>query len=134
MKRLTVGTLLWKKSTSCKRRIEEQDRCTGVVENVGQLMGRQPEVQREQNGSGFQHAVVGLQEPVAIQTEKRNPLARLNTALAQRARETAHTNRKLRISEALISTNDSSMIRILPFGVPWKSYGRKWNVHDVFHK
>lgn len=70
---------------------------------------------------------------MAIQTEKRNTLARLDTALAQRARETAHANRKLRISEALISTNDSSMIRILLFGVPWKSYGRKWNVHDVFH-
>src|ERR1700722_2424459 len=38
----------------------KENRRGGVIQNVGQLFGREPDIQREQNSAGFQNAVVSL--------------------------------------------------------------------------
>ena len=48
-----------------------------------------------------------LEQPVTIEAEERDAISRLHAALAGRGRETAHSFRKLRVSERLVVFDDS---------------------------
>jgi hypothetical protein len=69
-------------------------------------------IQRQQNRPGFENTVIRLQETMAIQTEKCDPVTPTYSRIAQSACQTARALREFRVGEALLPADYGSF--------PWK--------------
>ena len=94
-------------------------------------MGRQPDIQGEQDGAGIKNAVVGLEQAVAVHAEEGDAITGLHTRCAQSASEASGAFRKLSISEAQLAANDRSPARILLLGVAQTAQRCERYVHGV---
>ncbi len=61
-----------------ERRVADEHRGAAVVELSAQLGRREADVEREQHRAGEQHAVVGLEQLVAVAAEPRDAVARMD--------------------------------------------------------
>ena len=111
--------------------LDEQSSDAGVVENVAQFAGREPDVQRKQYSAGFQYSVIRLQQAMTIATKERDALARLNASLTQSARQATGSLGQLRVRETIVIAHDRGAARILLRRVPQKTQRREWNIHGV---
>ena len=55
--------------------VEEHDLRARVIEDVRDLVGRQPDVDGVEDGTGLEHAEVGLEEVVGVVGDERHPVA-----------------------------------------------------------
>src|SRR5207245_11166310 len=104
---------------------------SGIIQEVGELMRRKPDVQRKQYCARFRDAIVGLQQAMAIHAQEGDAVAGLDAGLAQSARKTANTLGKLRICKPLVSAHDCGFARVLLLCIAQKAYGCKWDVHGL---
>jgi hypothetical protein len=92
-------------------------------------MGREPDIQGEQNRTSVENAVVGFEQAMAVHAEEGDSIAGLHAGCAQRARQQCGTLRKFRVRESQIAANDSSSARKLLFRVSQTSKWCERNIH-----
>ena len=67
---------------------------------------------------------------MAVEAQKRDPVARLHSGFPKNSSQTARPFGKLRVSEALVSTDNSRLARVLLFGVTQEANWSERNIHD----
>jgi hypothetical protein len=83
---------------------------TGVVEDVGDLVRGEPDVDRVQHRSGLQDAVVGLQEVVRVVGDERHSIAGLDPQPVQRVRQPMRALRIGAVRELLLAIDDADLV------------------------
>jgi hypothetical protein len=88
-----------------------------IIQNVGQFIGRKSDVERQQNRTSLQHSVICFEKSVAIEAEKRHPIARLHTCISQGAGKAHRPLGELRIGVPERTANDSRFAGELSLGI-----------------
>ena len=70
-----------------QRLVDDEEPRAGVVEDVRDLLGHQPRVDRDEHGAGSRHAEVRLEQLVNVRGEERDAVAVRDPALLERDRE-----------------------------------------------
>ena len=70
-----------------QRVVDEDDLVLGVVDDVGQLLLEQADVERVQHRAGAGHREVQLEVALVVPGERADAVARLHAEPAERARE-----------------------------------------------
>src|SRR5205085_10268652 len=100
-----------------------------IVQDVGELLRSEANVQRQKDRAAFDDAIVGFQQAVTIGAQKGHAIARLNSGLSQSASKPRNTLGKLSIGKPLFSTDDGGPLWILLRGVAKKANCCQGNVH-----
>ena len=128
----TEGISLRNDSAKPKKLLfHEKDCRPGVIEDVAQLVGCKPDVQRQQNGAGFQNPVIRFQQAVTIAAEECHSIAGLDAGLAQRARQAADPLAELSVRVSVVIADDRGPAGKLLLGVSQETQRREWNIHGV---
>jgi hypothetical protein len=80
-------------------RVDEEEPRPRVTEDVGDLAGVEPRVDRDQHTAREPHPEVGLEQRRHVGREERDPIAGAEPRRAQRRREPAHALAQLRVGE-----------------------------------
>ena len=89
-----------------QRLVDDEDPRAGVLEDVGDLLGHEPGVDRDEHGAGARHAEVRLEQLVDVRGEERDPVAVRDPALLERDREPPHPLAHLRPREPTLAVDD----------------------------
>ena len=111
---------------------DEERGGAGIVEDVAEFAGREADIERKQNGAGFEDAVIRFEQAMAIAAEESDAIAGLNASLAQSTGETADSFGHLRVGEAVVIADDGGAARILLRRVTQETQWREWNIHGLF--
>ena len=106
--------------------LDEKNCGLGIVQDVAQFVRREPDIQRQQNRSRFQNAVIRFQQAVAIGAEEGDAIAGAHCRLAQRSRETPGAFGELRVRKTFVVADDRGSARILLFRVTKKAQRCEW--------
>src|SRR5689334_5913216 len=109
--------------------LKKQHTRAGIIQDVGEFLGREADVERQQDSAGFDNAIVGFQQPMTVGAEERHAVPRLNSSFSQGACKAAHSFGKLGIGKARFSANDSGPVWRLLLGVAKKTNRRQRNIH-----
>ena len=93
-----------------QRRVDDEQPRPGVLEDVADLVRHQSRVDRDEHGTCPGHAVVRLQQLVAVRREERDPVAFLDPALLERRRQPARALTKLRPGQPFVTVDDGGAI------------------------
>jgi hypothetical protein len=115
---------------SKKLLFNEENSCARVVQNISEFSWCEPDVQWQQNRSGFQNSVVGFEQAVAIGAEESDAVARQDAGLAQSPRKKASAIGKFRVRKAVPIADHRGSARVLLLRVAKEAQRRKGNVHD----
>ena len=63
--------------------IKAQHARSGVVQDIGEFLGAQPDIERQQDRADLRHAVVGLEQAVTIKAQVGHAVGRLQAQLQQ---------------------------------------------------
>ena len=80
--------------------------CATVIDDVGKIGRRQPEVDRHDDGADLRHGVVALQMAMCVGGNVGHPVARLNAKGLQGGRPAIAALEELGIGEAQITVNN----------------------------
>ena len=89
-----------------QRLVDDEDARAGVLEDVGDLVGHEPRVDRDEHGAGAWHAEVRLEQLVDVRREERDPVAARDPALLERDGEPPHPLAHFRPGEAALAVDD----------------------------
>ncbi len=109
--------------------VEEHDLRTGMAEDVGDLLGREPDVDRVQDRAGLEHAVVGLEQLVGVVGDEADSVARLDTQFDQRVRQAMGSLAELAVREATVTVDDADSLAVVRLGPVTELENRKGNEH-----
>jgi hypothetical protein len=114
-----------------QRLFDEQESGPGIVEDEGQFGRREPDVEGQKDAIGFEHAVVRLEQPVAVGTEERHAVATPRPFCTKSAGQPGGAIGELGVHEALVAANDCQIVGELLGGVAETPNRRKRHVHVV---
>ena len=86
-------------------------------------------IERQQDGPGLEDSKVGLQQAMTIHAEKGDPIPRLHSGRAQRARQPGRAIGELCIGESLVLANHRRLAWKLLFRITEEADGRERNIH-----
>src|SRR5208283_3588343 len=110
---------------------DEEGSGAGIVEDVAEFCWSKTDVERKQNGAGFEHAVIGFEQAMAIAAEKRYAIAGFDPGLAQRAGKTADSFSHLRVGVAVVIADGGRAAGILLRRVTQETQWSEWNIHGL---
>ena len=90
--------------------LEEDDLRAGVVEDVGDLVGCQADVDRVEHGARLDDAVVRLQQLVGVVGQERHPLARLDAEPEQGVGQAVRSFGVFPVGELPIAVDDPDSV------------------------
>ena len=89
-----------------QRLLHEQESCPGIVEDVGQFGRSEPDVEGQEDAVRFEHAVVRLEQAVAVGAEERHPVATLHPFRTKCAGQARGAIGELGVGEPLVAADD----------------------------
>ena len=108
---------------------EEENLRFGIVENISKLLRCKADIQRQQNRPSLKHPVVRFQQSMAIRTEERHPVPRLDSHSPQASSQAPRSLGKFRVGESLVVAHHGRIPGKLFFRIPQAPKRRKWDVH-----
>ena len=90
--------------------MEEDDLRGGVVEDVRDLVRREPDVDRVEDGARLDDAVVGLEQVVGVEGDERHPVAGLDAELDERVGQPVRPIAECAVGELLVPVDDTDLV------------------------
>lgn len=113
-------------------RVDQHHPITGMVDRVGELLGREPVVPGVQHRAHARHCEVGLQVPAGVPGQAEHSVARADAEIAQHGDEPTHPVTELGVGEPLVAgrrPGDHLPVGEDPFGAPEQPRHQQLPVH-----
>ncbi len=81
-----------------------------MVEDVGDLVGREPDVDRVEDRTGLEHAVVGLEEVMGVVGDERDPVAGFDPEPGERVGQAMRPLAERPVGELLLAVDDADLV------------------------
>ena len=96
-----------------------------VSQDVGEVLARQPVIDRDEHGPDLRHGVEGLQLRVRVRADRRDTVARPDPQAQQRLGPAVTAIEELRVGQAQVAIDDGLATGIEPARPPCELQGRE---------
>ena len=93
-----------------QRLLHEQESRSGIVEDVGQFGRSEPDVEGQQDAVRLEHAVVRLEQTVAVGAEERHAVAAPGPLRPECAGQPGRAIGELGVGESLVAADDRQIV------------------------
>ena len=90
--------------------VDEDDLRRRMAEDVLDLVRRQPDVDRVEDGPGLDHAVVRLEQVVGVEGDERDAIAARDPELDERVRQPVGPVREFAVGELCLAVDDADLV------------------------
>ena len=111
----------------------DQDARAGVLDDVGQLVDREPDVERHQHRAAHRHAVVQLEHHVAVRAQRGDPVARFDAEVRQCPGQRQRTLEQLGVGEPALAVHHRGPIAEHARGAVQERRGRERGERERGH-
>src|SRR2546429_9073178 len=108
------------------------DGCPGMVDDVGEIVGRQPVVDGYQHGANLRHGVKRLELLVDVRCDVGDPVALANAHPLERGRPAVAAVEELLVAEPEVTVDYRLTLRMQPSSPPHELDWRERRLHASF--
>ena len=110
--------------------VRAHDGRAGVIDDVAEIVRREPIVDRHDDGADLRHAVERFEHRMGVRRDIRDARAGVDVELLQHSGPAVAAIEELLVGETQRAVNDRFVMRVDAPGAPGELERRQWNFHD----